>query len=276
MPLVEARGVGRTVRLPDDRPLTILSGVDLEVEEGDRVSIVGRSGSGKSTLLNLLGLLDAPNEGELRFLDRDLRRIGSGARDRLRGREVGFVFQQFNLLPGRTALENVQTPLLYSGGREFWRRERIATEMLERVGLGDRLATRPERLSGGEQQRVAIARALVRRPRLILADEPTGALDLETGASVMSLIESVADETGAALVTITHDPAIAARASRHFRLAEGRLHALAGPIDRPDASRTPPPGRAEYVPAGSGSGAGSPAPAGPTPSPDGATEEAAA
>jgi putative ABC transport system ATP-binding protein len=133
------------------------------------------------------------------------------------------VFQQFNLLPGRTALENVQTPLLYSGGREFWQRERIAREILERVGLGDRLHTRPERLSGGEQQRVAIARSLVRRPRLILADEPTGALDLETGGSVMGLIEEVAGQTDAALVTITHDPAIAARANRHFRLEAGRL-----------------------------------------------------
>ncbi|MFB9310250.1 putative ABC transport system ATP-binding protein [Agromyces hippuratus] len=233
MTLVEARGVGRTVELPDGRPLTILSGVDLTVSEGDRVSIVGRSGSGKSTLLNLLGLLDAPTEGELAFLGHDVRRIGSGARDRLRGSEVGFVFQQFNLLPGRTALENVQTPLLYSGGREFWRRERIARDMLERVGLGERLTTKPERLSGGEQQRVAIARALVRKPRLILADEPTGALDLETGAEVMSLIESVAAETGAALVTITHDPTIAARSNRHFLLRGGRLESA-------DASGTAP------------------------------------
>ena len=235
MTLVQARGVGRRVELPDGTPLTILSDVDLTITEGDRVSIVGRSGSGKSTLLNLLGLLDAPTEGELRFLGHDVRAVGSGRRDRLRGREIGFVFQQFNLLPGRTALENVQTPLLYSGGREFWHRERIAREMLERVGLGERLATRPERLSGGEQQRVAIARALVRRPRLILADEPTGALDLETGAEVMALIESVAAETGAALVTITHDPAIAARSMRHLRLAAGRLHdtdASATPSDR--------------------------------------------
>jgi putative ABC transport system ATP-binding protein len=233
MTLVEARGVGRTVELPDGRPLTILSGVDLTVAEGDRVSIVGRSGSGKSTLLNLLGLLDAPTEGELAFLGHDVRRIGSGARDRLRGSEVGFVFQQFNLLPGRTALENVQTPLLYSGGREFWRRERIARDMLERVGLGERLTTKPERLSGGEQQRVAIARALVRKPRLILADEPTGALDLETGAEVMSLIEAVAAETGAALVTITHDPTIAARSTRHFLLRGGRLESADAASDEP-------------------------------------------
>jgi putative ABC transport system ATP-binding protein len=223
MALVEAEEVGRTVDLVDGRRLTILSGVGLTIELGDRLSIVGRSGSGKSTLLNLLGLLDAPTEGELRFLGDDVRRLSAGRRDRLRGREIGFVFQQFNLLQGRTAIENVQTPLLYSGDVSFWRRERIARDMLERVGLGERVDVGPERLSGGEQQRVAIARALVRRPRLILADEPTGALDLETGSAVMELIESVADETGAALVTITHDPAIAARAERRLRLVEGRL-----------------------------------------------------
>ncbi|WP_241843239.1 ABC transporter ATP-binding protein [Agromyces albus] len=221
--LLEATGVGRTVELPDGPPLTILSGVDLTVHEGDRLSIVGRSGSGKSTLLNLLGLMDSPTAGELRFLGHDTRALRGSTRDRLRGREIGFVFQQFNLLPGRTALENVQTPLLYSNGREFWRREQIAREILDLVGLGDRLHTRPERLSGGEQQRVAIARALVRRPRLILADEPTGALDLETGGSVMGLIEEVAGQTDAALVTITHDPAIASRSTRHFRLESGRL-----------------------------------------------------
>jgi putative ABC transport system ATP-binding protein len=244
MALVEAAGVGRAVDLVDGRRLTILSGVDLTIEAGDRISIVGRSGSGKSTLLNLLGLLDAPTEGELRFLGDDVRRLPSGRRDRLRGREIGFVFQQFNLLQGRTAIENVQTPLLYSGDRSFWRREQIARDMLERVGLGERLGVRPERLSGGEQQRVAIARALVRRPRLILADEPTGALDLETGSEVMALIESVADETGAALVTITHDPAIAARAGRRFRLAGGRLapferHGDAGGPTDPDGAGEP-------------------------------------
>jgi putative ABC transport system ATP-binding protein len=249
MTLVEATGVGRTVDLADGRMLTILAGVDLTIEAGDRISIVGRSGSGKSTLLNLLGLLDAPTEGELAFLGDDVRRMSSGRRDRLRGREIGFIFQQFNLLQGRTAIENVQTPLLYAGDVTFWRRERIARDMLERVGLGERLEVRPERLSGGEQQRVAIARALVRRPRVILADEPTGALDLETGSAVMALIESVAAETGAALVTITHDPAIAARANRRFQLIGGRLEPLEelaprGPLGGPESrEQLGPPGR---------------------------------
>ncbi|MFD4421909.1 ABC transporter ATP-binding protein [Agromyces sp. NPDC058484] len=218
-----ARDVTRTVDVIDGDPLTILAGIDLEVDEGDRISIVGRSGSGKSTLLNVLGLLDAPSSGELHFLGENAMRLRGAARDRLRGREVGFVFQQFNLLSGRTALENVATPLYYASGRSFWQRERIAREMLERVGLGERAAQLPSRLSGGEQQRVAIARALVRRPRLILADEPTGALDLATGQTVMELIEDVAAETGAALLTITHDPAIAALASTHLRLENGRL-----------------------------------------------------
>ncbi|TFD58721.1 ABC transporter ATP-binding protein [Cryobacterium suzukii] len=223
MTLLHLEGVTRTVQLIDAPPLTILSGVDLEVNVGDRVSIVGRSGSGKTTLLNLLGLLDNPTSGTMLFEDRPVQSLSSGARDRLRGREVGFIFQQFNLLQGRTALENVMTPLLYAEGRQFWKRARIATEMLERVGLGDRLGSLPDRLSGGEQQRVAIARALVRGPRLILADEPTGALDLETGETVMDLIDQVATESGAALVTITHDPAIAARATRHLRLDHGVL-----------------------------------------------------
>ena len=225
MTLLHLEGVTRTVQLIDAPPLTILSGVDLDVDVGDRVSIVGRSGSGKTTLLNLLGLLDNPTSGTMLFEDHPVQSLSSGARDRLRGREVGFIFQQFNLLQGRTALENVMTPLLYAEGRQFWQRTRIATEMLERVGLGDRLGSLPDKLSGGEQQRVAIARSLVRGPRLILADEPTGALDLETGETVMDLIDEVANESGAALVTITHDPAIAARASRHFRLDHGVLQA---------------------------------------------------
>jgi putative ABC transport system ATP-binding protein len=232
--LLHLAGVTRTVQLIDAPPLTILSGVDLDVEVGDRVSIVGRSGSGKSTLLNLLGLLDNPTSGDLEFDGRPVKSFSSGERDRVRGRDVGFIFQQFNLLQGRTALENVMTPLLYAQGKQFWQRSRIATEMLDRVGLGHRLGAMPDKLSGGEQQRVAIARSLVRGPRLILADEPTGALDLETGADVMALLDEVATGSGAALITITHDPAIAALATRHLRLDHGVLTTvgvLAAPAD---------------------------------------------
>ena len=223
MSLLELRDVTRTVIPPDQPALTILNGVDLTVEPGDRISIVGRSGSGKSTLLNLLGLLDMPTSGLLTFDDRPVKSYSGAARDRVRGAQIGFVFQQFNLLPGRTALENVAMPLLYAEGKAFWRRKRLAAEMLDEVGLGNRMDSMPDRLSGGEQQRVAIARSLVRGPRLILADEPTGALDLDTGSSVMQLIDDVATRTGAALVTITHDPAIASRARDHFRLDRGVL-----------------------------------------------------
>lgn len=219
-------GVTRHVELPDGSRLDILRGVDLEVEVGDHVSIVGRSGSGKSTLLNILGLIDSPSSGALEFDGVPLEKLSSGVRDRRRGRDVGFIFQQFNLLPRRTALENVMTPLLYATGRQFWKRRALASEMLDRVGLGARLASTPDQLSGGEQQRVAIARALVRGPRLILADEPTGALDVDTGAAVMALLDEVATATGAALITITHDPNIAALARRHYRLDDGVLTEL--------------------------------------------------
>ena len=181
MSLLELTDVTRSVRLPDDRMLHILQGVTIAVGAGEHVAVVGRSGTGKSTLLNILGLLDAPTTGEYLLEGVPIGRLSNGTRTRRRGRDFGFVFQQFNLLPGRTALENVAAPLLYARGRQFWNRTRLATEMLERVGLGDRIDTMPDKLSGGEQQRVAIARALVRGPRVILADEPTGALDVETG-----------------------------------------------------------------------------------------------
>lgn len=231
MTLLHLEGVTRTVSLIDAPPLTILGGVDLDVSVGDRVSIVGRSGSGKSTLLNLLGLLDTPTTGLMLFDDKPVQSFSSAERDRVRGRDVGFIFQQFNLLQGRTALENVMTPLLYAESRQFWQRARIAAEMLDRVGLGSRKTAMPDQLSGGEQQRVAIARSLVRGPRLILADEPTGALDLETGETIMDLLYQVATASGAALVTITHDPAIAARATSHFRLDNGGLSPVGARVE---------------------------------------------
>ncbi|WP_297602160.1 ABC transporter ATP-binding protein [Microcella sp.] len=230
------RSVSKSVLLPDDSRLDILRGVDLDVDAGDHVSIVGRSGSGKTTLLNILGLLDAPSAGEVFVGDQSTASLSAGALDRLRGRQVGFVFQQFNLLAGRTALENVVMPLSYATGAMFWRRRELATAMLERVGLEHRLASTPDQLSGGEQQRVAIARALVRSPRLILADEPTGALDLDTGASIMALLDEVAADSGAALVTITHDLHVAARARRHYRLDAGVLQSA--DLDRAFAAST--------------------------------------
>jgi len=221
--LIALRSVSKHVRLPDDSRLDILHSVTLDVQARDHIAIVGRSGSGKSTLLNIMGLLDAPSTGSVEIDGRPVSSYRRGALDRLRGASIGFVFQQFNLLAGRTALENVMMPLGYASGALFWQRRRLAVEMLERVGLGHRVAQLPERLSGGEQQRVAIARALVRRPRLILADEPTGALDIDTGAAIMGLLDDVAQESGSALVTITHDLHVAARARRHYRLDQGVL-----------------------------------------------------
>lgn len=223
MSLLELSGVTRSVLLPDDRELEILRGIDLTVGAGEHVSIVGRSGTGKSTLLNILGLLDSPTSGDYLLDGVPIGRLSGRARARRRGTDFGFVFQQFNLLQGRTALENVVAPLLYARGRQFWQRRTLAAQMLERVGLGDRLDTTPEKLSGGEQQRVAIARALVRVPRVILADEPTGALDVDTGSEVMDLLDTIAGENGSALIAITHDLAVASRAARQFRLADGVL-----------------------------------------------------
>lgn len=225
--LLRLENVTRSMQRLDAPPLEILKGINIEINVGDHVSIVGRSGSGKSTLLNLLGLLDSPTSGEIYIDGRASSTLRSRERDRARGKDIGFIFQQFNLVGGRTALENVMLPLLYARGQQFWRREKIATDMLDRVGLADRLASLPDQLSGGEQQRVAIARALVREPRLILADEPTGALDIETGSVVMELLDDVAQKSGAALVTITHDANVAARARRNYRLDRGVLE----PVD---------------------------------------------
>jgi putative ABC transport system ATP-binding protein len=228
------RDVHRTARLPDGSTLQILTGVDLEVAAGEHVAVVGRSGSGKSTLLNLLGLLDVPTTGVYEIDGRDASTVSARARSRLRGETFGFVFQQFNLLPRRTATQNVAVPLLYARGVDFWRRERLARQSLEQVGLAQRAGAVPESLSGGEQQRVAIARALVRRPRVVLADEPTGSLDVDTGTEVMDLLETVCLEQGTTLVTITHDLSVAARAGRALRLDHGHLSPI--PRERLEAA----------------------------------------
>lgn len=221
-PLLELRALRRSVRLPSREELHILRGIDLSVHGGDHVAVVGRSGSGKTTLLNLLGLIDRQSSGELLFDGVAVSRLGERRRARLRGASIGFVFQQFNLLDGRTALENVMMPLMYGSAGQFWRRERLALEMLDRVGLADRAQQLPSRLSGGEQQRVAVARALVRRPRLILADEPTGALDSVTGEAVMKMIRSRVDQ-GAAGILVTHEARHAAWADRIVFLRDGRI-----------------------------------------------------
>ena len=229
MSLVHLRDVTRTVTLPDGEDLHILRGVNLDVAAGEHVSIVGRSGTGKSTMLNIIGLLDAPTSGTYELDGVDTTRLGEGRRARMRGEDFGFVFQQFNIFVARTAAENVEVPLLYASGVQLLRRRSIALDMLERVGLADRADSHPGEMSGGEQQRIAIARALVRRPRVILADEPTGALDPDTGRAVMTLLEEVARESDSALIVITHDMAVAARASRAYELYDGVLHEVTDP-----------------------------------------------
>lgn len=224
--LIELESIARSF-IVDDAELKILTDINLRVEAGQHVAIVGRSGTGKSTLLNIIGMLDTPSSGEYRFNGSSVNRLGEAARAKVRGRGFGFIFQSFNLINGLTTTENVYTPLLYASGSQFWTRKTRAKQLLEAVGLESKIDQSIERLSGGEQQRVAIARALSRRPQVILADEPTGALDVHTASSVMDLLEKQCHESGAALIVITHDLAVAARAQMAYQLADGCLH----PID---------------------------------------------
>lgn len=222
--LISLRNISRTVHLADGSPLTILKDVNLEVQRGEYISIVGRSGTGKTTLLNILGLLDNGTTGTYHLDDIDVYKMRERKRTKLRGDTFGFVFQQFNLLPKRNALENVAAPLFYGQGKQFWRRDSIASAGLERIGLFERRDSMPGKLSGGEQQRVAIARALVRNPSVILCDEPTGALDVDTGARVMDLLQEVAQQNNSALIVITHDLSISEKADSQYILNNGALH----------------------------------------------------
>ncbi len=202
--------------------LDILCDVDFAVQSGETLAIVGSSGSGKSTLLALMAGLDTPTQGTVRLLGQDLFALDEDQRAQVRGQHMGFVFQSFQLLAHLTALENVMLPLELAGRPDA---RALATEMLRRVGLGERLRHFPRVLSGGEQQRVALARAFVTRPPLLLADEPTGSLDPATGERIMDLMLALNAEQGTTLILVTHDPALAARCGRILRLEAGRLQA---------------------------------------------------
>jgi putative ABC transport system ATP-binding protein len=199
-----------------------LDGVNLTIERGEFLSVMGRSGSGKSTLLNLIGCLDRPTSGSVILDGVEVSRLPGRRLPRIRREKVGFVFQQFNLIPTLTALENVELPLRYAGVGRGERRRR-AKEALEEVGLSDRLGHRPSELSGGEQQRVAIARAIVNRPDILLADEPTGELDTHTAAEIIDLMHELNREEGVTVVIVTHDPLVASRTDRIIYLSDGRI-----------------------------------------------------
>ena len=218
--VAELHGVVK--RYPGDPPIEALRGVDLRIEAGELVGIVGPSGSGKSTLLHLLGTLDRPTEGSVRIAGLDVSTMSDRDLSALRAWRIGFVFQSFFLLGGESAIDNVADGLLYRGERPKERR-RAAVSALERVGLGNRLQHRPGMLSGGERQRVAIARALVGRPELVLADEPTGNLDRATGGSILDLLRVLHAEDGTTICVITHDRDIAASLPRRIDLLDGRI-----------------------------------------------------
>ncbi|MEZ5587766.1 MAG: ABC transporter ATP-binding protein [Sedimenticolaceae bacterium] len=220
-PVIEVSELHKTYAL-DGVDVHALRGIDLTVQAGEFVAIMGPSGSGKSTLMNILGCLDVPDRGRYILQGRDVTELDPDQLAELRNREIGFVFQNFNLLPRTSALENVETPLIYAGIGRAERRRR-ATEALQRMGLGDRLASQPSQLSGGQQQRVAIARALVTRPALVLADEPTGNLDTATSGDIMSTLGTLHRDAGVTVLLITHEHDIAAHAQRTLVVRDGRL-----------------------------------------------------
>ena len=218
--ILTMENIVKTYKMGDEQQ-TVLKGIDLQVDKGEFVAILGPSGSGKSTLMNIIGCLDEPTSGSYLLCGQDITACTNLQLAQVRNQELGFVFQSFHLLPRLTALDNVALPLLYGGVKKAERRER-ARSALEMVGLGDRIDHRPDQLSGGQCQRVAIARAMVGGPKLLLADEPTGALDSASGAQVMELFRQL-HENGATIIMITHDAQVAQQAQRIMTIRDGVL-----------------------------------------------------
>ncbi|MGH9124229.1 MAG: ABC transporter ATP-binding protein [Acidimicrobiales bacterium] len=220
LPVIELEGVNKVYK-SGSLEVAALIDVDLTIDQGEFVAVVGPSGSGKSTLMHILGCLDVPTTGTYRLAGDDVSTLSENELADIRNERIGFVFQQFNLLPSMTALRNVELPLAYAGYNRAQRKE-LAVEALERVGLGDRVDHRPGELSGGQQQRVAVARALVTEPAMILADEPTGNLDSTATADVLRLFQEL-HQSGRTIVLITHEPAVAAAAGRTVHFLDGRV-----------------------------------------------------
>ncbi len=220
MNLLEIKDIRRDFKLGNE-VLHVLKGIYLSIEKGEYVALMGPSGSGKSTLMNILGCLDTPTSGEYILNGRDVSKLSDGELADIRNKEIGFVFQTFNLMPRTTALDNVALPMVYAGIGKEKRRER-AREVLELVGLGDRMAHKPNELSGGQRQRVAVARALVNHPSIILADEPTGNLDSKTSYEIMGLFNEI-HQKGNTVILVTHEEDIAQHAHRIIRLRDGLI-----------------------------------------------------
>lgn len=218
--LMQLTGITKSYRNGEE-DLQVLKGIDLTVYEGEFLAIMGPSGSGKSTLMNIIGLLDSPTSGTYELAGESVSGLSSKALAKMRNQEIGFVFQQFFLLSKMTALQNVELPLIY-GNVGLSKRKRLAKEFLEKVELGERMQHLPSELSGGQKQRVAIARALVNNPSIILADEPTGALDTKTGQQIMTLLQALNAE-GKTIIMVTHEPEIADYASRKIVIRDGSM-----------------------------------------------------
>jgi len=219
-PVIQAQGLERDFVM-GDTVVRALRGVDLRIDPGEYVAIIGPSGSGKTTLMNLIGCLDTPTSGRYVLDGEEVSAMDDDSLSHVRNEKIGFIFQTFNLLPRATALDNVALPLVYADASRKERRA-AARRALERVEMADRTDHRPDQLSGGQRQRVAIARALVNEPKLLLADEPTGALDQRTGAEIIKLFEQLNRE-GVTIVIVTHDPTIAARTRRQIRIVDGQI-----------------------------------------------------
>jgi ABC-type lipoprotein export system ATPase subunit len=264
MELIELRNIHKTYRMGEIE-VPVLKGISLVVSQGEMVALMGASGSGKSTLMNILGCLDRPTSGQYWLEGEEVSQLSADARAMVRNRKIGFVFQNFSLLPRTNALENVMMPLSYTSDLSDRQARRRAAEVLERVGLGDRMDHEPSQLSGGQQQRVAIARALVNHPPLLFADEPTGNLDSNTSREVLAMFRRLNDEEGITIFLVTHDANIAQHAERVIRIYDGTIEESV-PGSRQDAEiacafvpgMKPSPMAAQNPVRQSGSGGGMP------------------